>query len=92
MVPVTPLVTVIIPTHNRVHLLREAVNSLCAQEGQGELFELEMIVIDDASTDETCDIVRHLPRCNIFGLSTIEVRRVREMPELRPARVGMSRF
>lgn len=59
--PAKPLVSVIIPTHNRALPLREAVNSVFAQEGRGELFDLEVVVIDDASSDETPDIVRQLP-------------------------------
>ena len=61
MAPATPVVSVIIPTHNRASMLREALNSVFAQEGRGELFELDVIVIDDASSDETGDIVREFP-------------------------------
>jgi glycosyl transferase family 2 len=61
LIPAKPLVSVIIPTHNRARLLREAVNSVFAQDGLGELFDLEVIVIDDASSDDTFDIVRQFP-------------------------------
>jgi FkbM family methyltransferase len=61
-VPATlPLVSVIIPTHNRASLLREAVSSVFAQEGRGDLFDLEVIVIDDASSDATSAIVQDFP-------------------------------
>jgi Glycosyl transferase family 2 len=53
-----PLVSVIIPTHNRASLLPAALNSVYAQKGIGEQFDLEVIVVDDASTDSTPDIVR----------------------------------
>ena len=52
----TPRVSVIIPTHNRAGLLREAVESVLAQT----VHDWELIVVDDASTDETPDVVRAL--------------------------------
>ena len=39
-----PLVSVIIPTHNRAHCLPRALDSVYAQEGLGEDFDLEVIV------------------------------------------------
>src|SRR5713101_1126617 len=53
-----PLVSAIIPTHNRATLLPTALDSVYAQEGIGEQFDLEVIVVDDASTDSTPNIVR----------------------------------
>ena len=53
-----PLVSVIIPTHNRATLLPTALDSVYGQKGIGEQFDLEVIVVDDASTDSTSDIVR----------------------------------
>ena len=44
-----PLVTVIIPTYNRAELLTRALNSVINQT----YANLEIIVVDDASTDET---------------------------------------
>ncbi|MCX7824571.1 MAG: glycosyltransferase [Verrucomicrobiae bacterium] len=49
-----PLVSVIIPTHNRKRLLAEAVDSVLAQTVR----DLEVIVVDDGSTDGTGDSVR----------------------------------
>lgn len=59
--PTPPLVSVIIPTYNRVQLLREAVASVLAQEGRGQLFDLEVIVVDDASSDGTPAIAQEFP-------------------------------
>ncbi len=47
----TPEISVIIPTHNRRAMLREALASVVAQRGA----RFEVIVIDDGSTDGTWD-------------------------------------
>jgi glycosyltransferase involved in cell wall biosynthesis len=48
-----PLVSVIVPTRNRAHSLPRALDSIYGQEELGRLFDLEVIVVDDASTDTT---------------------------------------
>jgi glycosyltransferase involved in cell wall biosynthesis len=60
--PMLPLVSVIIPTRNRAALLDRALDSVLAQEGLGKLFELDVIVVDDGSTDSTIDVVRRYPQ------------------------------
>src|SRR5260370_7077806 len=45
----TPEVSVIIPTHNRRAMLREALSSVAAQRGSS----FEVLVVDDGSTDGT---------------------------------------
>lgn len=50
------LVTTIIPVHNRASLLREAVTSVLAQSYQS----LEVIIVDDGSTDDTAHAAREL--------------------------------
>ncbi|HVN85722.1 MAG TPA: glycosyltransferase [Candidatus Binatia bacterium] len=52
-----PLVSAVIPTRNRAHCLPRAIDSMRAQEGLGEQFNLEVIVVDDASSDATPDVV-----------------------------------
>ena len=48
-----PLVSVIIPTYNRGWILKEAINSVLAQD----FTDFELIVVDDGSTDNTQDIL-----------------------------------
>lgn len=57
-----PLVSVVIPTHNRAGLVKEALDSVYAQEEVGALFDLEVIVIDDASSDETPQVIARYPK------------------------------
>jgi glycosyltransferase involved in cell wall biosynthesis len=57
-----PLVSVIVPTSgNRAARLQLAIASVWAQEGLGEQFDLEVIVVDDASTGPTEEVVRRFP-------------------------------
>ncbi len=46
-----PKVSVIIPTYNRLPMLKEAVNSVLAQQFE----DMELIVVDDGSTDGTAE-------------------------------------
>lgn len=48
------LVSVVIPTYNRVGLLRQTIDSVLAQTHR----PLEVIVVDDGSTDETPSLLR----------------------------------
>ena len=50
----TPSVSVIIPTHNRSQILKRAVISVLNQS----YHDFEVVVVDDASTDETTEVVR----------------------------------
>lgn len=50
----SPKVSIIIPTHNRAHLLQEAVDSALAQDYRN----LEIIIADNASEDNTSDIIK----------------------------------
>jgi len=50
------LTTVVIPTHNRRAMVREAIDSVLAQRG----VDFEVIVVDDGSTDGTSASLREL--------------------------------
>ena len=67
-----PLVSVIIPTHNRAKLLPRAVNSVLEQTFK----DFEIIIIDDASSDNTKEILEELKR---------------QDPRIRSLRLGQNR-
>ncbi len=50
------MVSVIIPTYNRAHLLKRAVDSVTSQTHK----DLELIVVDDGSIDNTVDVVKSI--------------------------------
>src|SRR5258708_21257527 len=54
----TGLVSTIIPVHNRASLLREAVASVLAQAYP----HIEIIIVDDGSTDDTSMVADELAR------------------------------
>lgn len=60
-----PKVSVIIPTHNRPHLLARAVDSARAAGT-----DVEIIVVDDASTDATAGVCE-----NLTGIKYVRVER-----------------
>ena len=61
----TPLVSVIIPTHNRAPLLERALASVAGQSYKN----YEVIVVDDGSIDETAQILeRWLGKINLKSL------------------------
>ena len=51
-----PSVSVVIPSYNRVLLLKEAIDSVLAQDFE----DFELIVVDDGSQDASPDIVKRL--------------------------------
>ena len=64
-----PLVSAIITTRNRPQLLERAINSILCQTHQN----IEIIIVDDASTDHTPELVEKYKHC-----SSIEIRYLRQ--------------
>ena len=59
-----PIISVIIPTYNRRHVIERAVNSVLSQSMQ----RFELIVVDDGSTDDTAEFLRTIadPRLSVI--------------------------
>jgi glycosyltransferase involved in cell wall biosynthesis len=57
---ITGLVSTIIPVHNRAGMLREAVASVLAQTYR----PIEIIIVDDGSTDDTAQVADELAQTN----------------------------
>ena len=51
-----PLVSVVISTYNRAHLLHDTIHSIQAQTVQ----DFEVVIVDDGSTDQTAEVVTGL--------------------------------
>ena len=64
-----PLVSTIIPTYNHGHCIANAIDSILTQEATGQLFDVEVLVADDASNDSTADVVQRFPWVRYLRLS-----------------------
>ena len=66
ILPSFPLISIVIPTYNRVFLLQKAIASVLAQT----YTRWELIVVDDGSTDDTAGIIYSLkdPRIQLLAL------------------------
>ncbi len=54
------LVSVVVPTYNRAQLITDALDSIASQEYR----PLEIIVVDDGSTDDTADVLGQWNKAN----------------------------
>lgn len=81
-----PKVTVYLPTRNRASLLRDAIDSVLVQTEA----DFELIVVDDASTDETMSICEHFAKAD----ARVRIARLpvsRGAPAARNLAIGMAR-
>lgn len=60
-------VSVVITTYNSEKSIAKTIASVLSQDGIGKLFTIELIVVDDCSTDSTVDILK---ACNINAYTT----------------------
>lgn len=56
-----PLISIIIPCYNAARFLPTALASVQQQQGGDRLFDTELILIDDGSTDDTEQVVAQYP-------------------------------
>ena len=70
--PARPLVTVIVPTFNRAAIVGRAIRSVLGQT----FLNWELLVVDDASTDNTEQVVKNFPDRRIRYIRHDQNRRV----------------
>lgn len=68
---IEPIVSVIVPTHNRAEMLKRAIKSVLAQTWKGEF---ELIIVSDGSNDNTEEIVQSFEDSRIRFLKHENIR------------------
>lgn len=61
MLPNLPVITVIITAYNAQETLARLIDSIVKQEGINQYFSLQILAIDDCSTDSTASIIQSYP-------------------------------
>jgi glycosyltransferase involved in cell wall biosynthesis len=74
--PIQPLVSVVLPTHNEGDLLRMTVESILAETA---FPAYEIVIVDDGSTDGSCDEFVDRPLCRVVRASGLGVAGARNM-------------
>lgn len=69
-----PIVSVIIPTHNRSHLLRQTLKALCSQRFRVET--MEVIIVADGCTDDTVQMLNEYNNQASFSLVVTETKQL----------------
>jgi glycosyltransferase involved in cell wall biosynthesis len=67
----SPVVSVIIPTRDRVAMLRDAVDAIAQQD----VHNMEVIVIDNASSDETPEMMTRLIAESVIPVTYVRLQR-----------------
>src|SRR5213593_4773866 len=64
-----PVVSVIMPMRNAERFFAESLHSVLNQQSRGSSFDLEVVVVDDGSTDRSARIVREMndPRIRLVA-------------------------
>ena len=85
--PSWPCISIIIPGHNRVHQLERCIKSLLGLDYPVQC--LELIVVDDASTDETATMLQHLAQQTVAqGLAIQTIHHTSQQGVARSRNVG----
>ena len=56
-----PFFSIIIPTYNRAHILKRAIDSIFSQS----FIEYEIVIVDDGSTDNTQEVIAAIKSDNL---------------------------
>jgi glycosyltransferase involved in cell wall biosynthesis len=68
----TPVVSVVVATHDRAHMLPRLVSAIETQEGVGPV---ELVIVDDASTDSTWGVLHRLAASAPIPLTPVRLER-----------------
>ncbi|MEX2558098.1 MAG: glycosyltransferase family A protein [Actinomycetota bacterium] len=85
----TPSISVIVPTHDRAAFLPELIASLEAQTLEPAHFEV--VVVDDASTDETWEVLRRLASATPLRMLSVRAEGNRGPAATRNLAVSLTR-
>jgi len=86
VVDITPRVSVVIPAYNAANFLERALSSVLAQT----MPEVEIIMVDDASSDATFEIARKVAVCD-SRVRVLHNERNRGLAVTRNRAIGMAR-
>lgn len=64
---ISTLISVILPTYNSSKTIERCIDSIYNQEGLGTLFNFEIIIIDDCSSDDTILILTKYPDLRVLS-------------------------